>query len=543
MKIINLTKIVLPIAIMSAFMTGCNIQFGSPKETEEASSSNSIVINAYGEEVEYDNFRFFVRPDSTIVITGYTGIDSDVTFPAQIEGISVVRVGADVPYDGYSDGLDSDSQRDTEYVTGMDNVMHISFEEGISAIGANAFKGCEWLTGDLIIPNSVEVIGDSAFYNCLRFDTVTFGDGVKYIGESAFASDSSGYSDTPTYMGLSGQLNLPPLLETIGSSAFKGCGNFTGTLTIPNSVTTIGDSAFYNCAGLTDLVLGTGLSNIPNNCFYGCSGLSNLLLIDRTMKTINSNAFEKCGFTSISVNKPINSITGAPWAFDGSVTWKSEDTILPETEVLFNGIASDMKVIYAKDSYDLSTSSFEELFSVDKNMYEAVSGFSTIEIASNVTPESESAAEGEIAAESEAAQETTASEETSAADISSNTGEANESTRDVSEDTISFVGIPDMFIEVKTKSISNMAQVFSRFKSSLLRNNLTPAQQAKVNGSQIVAYGDYIFFIMLSEPSVELTNQINDISRTPSDNEIKQAKNEVTISNQSYVSAISEYFN
>ena len=100
-----------------------------------------------------------------------------------------------------------------------------------------------------------------------------------------------------------------------------------------------------------------------------------------------------------------------------------------------------------------------------------------------------------------------------------------------------------MFIEVKTKSISNMAQVFSRFKSSLLRNNLTPAQQAKVNGSQIVAYGDYIFFIMLSEPSVELTNQINDISRTPSDNEIKQAKNEVTISNQSYVSAISEYFN
>ena len=56
------------------------------------------------------------------------------------------------------------------------------------------------------------------------------------IGEFAF-SDCNKFDS----------LTIPNSVQTIGRSAFSGCTGFTGTLTIPNSVQTIKKEAFYGC--------------------------------------------------------------------------------------------------------------------------------------------------------------------------------------------------------------------------------------------------------------------------------------------------------
>ena len=46
-----------------------------------------------------------------------------------------------------------------------------------------------------------------------------------------------------------------------------------GSLVIPDSITTIGQSAFDNMSNITDVVIGSSLSNIPNCCFQDCTSL------------------------------------------------------------------------------------------------------------------------------------------------------------------------------------------------------------------------------------------------------------------------------
>lgn len=97
-----------------------------------------------------------------------------------------------------------------------------------------AFSDLTELNGTLTIPNSCTTIKANAFAGCSKLDTLDLGTGVQTIGNSAFQYCSQ----------LSGTLTLPDTLTTIGILAFYGCTSFTGTLTIPANITSIGQGAF-----------------------------------------------------------------------------------------------------------------------------------------------------------------------------------------------------------------------------------------------------------------------------------------------------------
>ena len=82
----------------------------------------------------------------------------------------------------------------------------------------------------IVIPNSVQVIDQSAFEKCQSLSVVIMGDSVVTIGNSAFLG-------CPLR-----ELKLSPSLKTIGAMAF----GYTGIerLVLPNSVTTVGGGAF-----------------------------------------------------------------------------------------------------------------------------------------------------------------------------------------------------------------------------------------------------------------------------------------------------------
>lgn len=56
----------------------------------------------------------------------------------------------------------------------------VNIPNTVEEIGNFAFYGCSKLKGKLIIPNTVTYIGVYAFYNCMGFDeTLTIGNNVK----------------------------------------------------------------------------------------------------------------------------------------------------------------------------------------------------------------------------------------------------------------------------------------------------------------------------------------------------------------------------
>ena len=85
---------------------------------------------------------------------------------------------------------------------------------------------------NVIIPDGVTSIGDSAFSDCKSLASITIPDSVTSIGDSAFSGCSSLTSIT-----------IPDSVTSIGSDAFSGCSSLT-SVTIPDSVTSIGSDAF-----------------------------------------------------------------------------------------------------------------------------------------------------------------------------------------------------------------------------------------------------------------------------------------------------------
>lgn len=138
-----------------------------------------------------------------------------------------------------------------------------------------------------LIPDSVEEIGDWAFYNCQKIETVVMGSNVKEIGSHAFygckALREIHFSETAAY---------------IGNHAFEGCAKLEEIL-LPDSVlpdgrnymTTWAIGVFDQCSSLKkvripcDTVLAC-LENLScnyefENTFRGCDSLEEFIISER----------------------------------------------------------------------------------------------------------------------------------------------------------------------------------------------------------------------------------------------------------------------
>jgi len=134
----------------------------------------------------------------------------------------------------------------------------VEFHSDLKTIGAYAFANCTKLKGEsdkvLRLPDSVVSVGEKAFYNsgiesfavfngtlynsvfenCQNLTYVELGDGVRLIGEKAFADTN-----------LMQPFELPAELKTVSKEMFRNCRNLT-SITIPDQVTTIEEGAFAN---------------------------------------------------------------------------------------------------------------------------------------------------------------------------------------------------------------------------------------------------------------------------------------------------------
>ena len=176
-------------------------------------------------------------------------------------------------------------------------IKRVVIQQGVRAIGDQAFYYCENLTS-VTIPDSVTSIGGDAFSGCAALTSVTIPSSVTSIGGGAFSGCTSLTS-----------VAIPSSVTEIGGSAFSGCTELT-SITIPEGVTSIGGGAFSGCTGLTSVTIPDSVTSIGNYAFKGCSNLASVT-IPSSVTSIGWRAFENCtALTFMTIPESVTYING-----------------------------------------------------------------------------------------------------------------------------------------------------------------------------------------------------------------------------------------
>ena len=227
--------------------------------------------------------------DGSVTITGYTGTDSDVVIPSEINGKTVTAVGervfvsnscrsVTIPDTVTSIGVAAFSECGSlETVTlpqGLTRIeaqvfykcsslQNITIPESVTEIGVAAFSGCSGLL-TMVIPNGVTSIGNNAFKDCTYLQSIVIPDSVTSIGSSAFSSCISLQDIT-----------IPASVTIIGNEVFNTCSSLQ-SVTVPNGVTYIGLRAFSSCSALQSITIPESVTDIGDYAFRGCTSLSDV---------------------------------------------------------------------------------------------------------------------------------------------------------------------------------------------------------------------------------------------------------------------------
>lgn len=111
-----------------------------------------------------------------------------------------------------------------------------NIRESVCEIGASSFFRCN--IKEISLPNSVTIISDNAFENCIELQ----------------------------------QIVIPSSVLKIGMEAFSGCENLQ-SIELSPSISNIEQGVFYNCKNLETIKIPSSISSIKENAFMGCANL------------------------------------------------------------------------------------------------------------------------------------------------------------------------------------------------------------------------------------------------------------------------------
>lgn len=185
-------------------------------------------------------------------------------------------------------------------------VKSYRIKEGTEIIEGRAFQESE--VENIIIPDSVKFIHESAFRNCKNLTSIILPASLEKLGEGVFAGCTSLKKVTfqsyipsieaGTFEGCDQleEVILPSGLKKIGRNAFYECKKLKN-LIIPDSVLEIGERAFKKCGSLISILLPSQLNEIKEHLFDDCCNLQEII-IPETVKKIDNASFFGC--TSLS---------------------------------------------------------------------------------------------------------------------------------------------------------------------------------------------------------------------------------------------------
>ncbi|MDY6015701.1 MAG: leucine-rich repeat domain-containing protein [Bacilli bacterium] len=224
----------------------------------------------------------------------------------------------------------------------------------LTTLGSYAFSNNK-ISNVIMIPKNLKVIQEFTFWSNI-ISGVTFEEGsqLKSIGKRAFQDNRDSNGATIT-----GSLNIPPSVESIGFMAFKEAlknidelnfgensqlktiysaafaSSHIKKVTIPKSVTTMernmSQGAAFESAGIEELIFeeGSQLETIDNAVFSQNS--ISKVVIPKSVKTINSSAFYRNRISSLTFEEGSQLTTIGNEAFNRNLLTNDGLGKLPST--------------------------------------------------------------------------------------------------------------------------------------------------------------------------------------------------------------------
>ena len=169
-------------------------------------------------------------------------------------------------------------------------LTEVSMSDGINRIGDFAFGYCELLES-VIIPDSVKEIGEKAFSSCKALTTVKLPEGLTAIPYGAFNQCNKLL-----------QIDIPDSVVTIGDFAFNMCRSLK-TISIPDSVESIGIRAFQYCSAVIQVVVGNSVESIGEYAFNECVSIVEIVNKSNLAITAGSADYGGIGLYAKSIVK------------------------------------------------------------------------------------------------------------------------------------------------------------------------------------------------------------------------------------------------
>ena len=268
-------------------------------------------FTAVWEIIPESDYTYTENTDGTLTITGYTGSDTEVEIPAEIDGKLVTVIGGNL-FDGNT------------------SITRVIIPAGVTSIELYAFRNCTSLTS-ITIPESVTDIGSYIFQGCSGLETAgPLGSGSNI--EFGWTSEIPGRAFARC-VGLT-SIIIPDTITNIGARSFQNCTSLTN-LVIPDSVRTIGDYAFNACTSLTSIIIPDSVTSIGSFVFSGCRNLTSVT-IPSSVITIGNHSFQNC--SALKTAGPIGSGSNIEFGWTEAIPEASfsystglESIIIPET--------------------------------------------------------------------------------------------------------------------------------------------------------------------------------------------------------------------
>lgn len=196
----------------------------------------------------------------------------------------------------------------------------VEFGRNVETIGAYAFSGTA--IKKIEIPDSVDSVGDNAFSNCKKLNTLKLSKNIETIPKHIASNTpklkaivikkgTKTIAKEAFYKVGAVEIKLPESVTEIKSCAFLKAKNLK-SIVIPNKVTAIKDDTFRGCQKLETVKIGSSVNSIGEAAFKGCTSLKEVVIPDN-VKSVGYGAFENAGCQTVVIGKGVSLIDY--WAF------------------------------------------------------------------------------------------------------------------------------------------------------------------------------------------------------------------------------------